>query len=256
MGQLEVLRSKSLQQGSLKDYIEFIKSDLKFNAEFISNSAGIEGNTITEAETMTLLKVASTQELSEKHSAEEVREIKDLYNAVEVMLELTEYSELEEEIIKALHVATVASDASIVGGAYKMFDNYTFHNGKKKDYVAAEDVSDAIYDLCEEYNNSDRSLEDISLMLLKFINIHPFTDGNGRVHRLLINWALVTNNYIPVIVKIDDKKRYINALHEYGESESIDDFYQLLEDKLIEGYQHILNPDITEPVITKKTSRF
>lgn len=47
----------------------------------------------------------------------------------------------------------------------------------------------------------------------KFVRIHPFDDGNGRVSRLLMNYVLLKNGLPPVIIKSADKRNYLSALH-------------------------------------------
>lgn len=45
-----------------------------------------------------------------------------------------------------------------------------------------------------------------------FVLIHPFDDGNGRVARLLVNYVLIRNGYLPLIVRTDEKEAYLTAL--------------------------------------------
>jgi Fic family protein len=45
-----------------------------------------------------------------------------------------------------------------------------------------------------------------------FVLIHPFDDGNGRVARLLVNYVLLRNGYLPIIVRTEDKVNYLTAL--------------------------------------------
>ena len=46
----------------------------------------------------------------------------------------------------------------------------------------------------------------------RFIFIHPFDDGNGRIVRLLLNYALIRLGYPPFVIKDKDKKTYFSAL--------------------------------------------
>ena len=52
-----------------------------------------------------------------------------------------------------------------------------------------------------------------SMLHYKFVRIHPFDDGNGRVARLLLNYVLLKNNFPPIIIKSSDKKNYLSTLH-------------------------------------------
>ena len=58
---------------------------------------------------------------------------------------------------------------------------------------------------------------------LKFVSIHPFVDGNGRVARLLMNMILLKYGYSPIIVRPSDRKKYLSAIENYqtkGDEES------------------------------------
>ena len=61
----------------------------------------------------------------------------------------------------------------------------------------------------------------------RFVEIHPFVNGNGRVARLLTNLLLVRNGYPPVVIRRVDRKRYYAALR-MADGGDIKPFVQLI----------------------------
>lgn len=51
-----------------------------------------------------------------------------------------------------------------------------------------------------------------ALAHLKLVDIHPFSDGNGRTSRLIMNLILIRANYPPVIILRQHRKQYYNHL--------------------------------------------
>ena len=70
-----------------------------------------------------------------------------------------------------------------------------------------------------------------------FSQIHPFQDGNGRVARALLNWHLVRENYLSVVVSRDDRSEYIDVLEaaDGGNLGAFIDFLVQLEKRTIQG---------------------
>ncbi len=69
-----------------------------------------------------------------------------------------------------------------------------------------------------EWFRIEKSKPDVNPIILsalfhyKFIRIHPFDDGNGRVARILMNFILMQFGYPPVIIKTEDKENYYAVL--------------------------------------------
>ena len=74
-----------------------------------------------------------------------------------------------------------------------------------------------------------------SVLHNRFVNIHPFTDGNGRTARLLMNWVLFRNKYPPVIIEFVNKERYYDAI-EVADKGNNRAFVTFLANQLLEQY--------------------
>ena len=48
----------------------------------------------------------------------------------------------------------------------------------------------------------------------RFIQVHPFADGNGRAGRVLLNWHLVRNGWPPILVHRQDLNTYLYAMQQ------------------------------------------
>lgn len=62
----------------------------------------------------------------------------------------------------------------------------------------------------------------------RLVSIHPFTDGNGRTARLVMNLLLLTHGYPPIIVRKEDRHLYLTSLESAQLGESSDKYYQLM----------------------------
>lgn len=62
----------------------------------------------------------------------------------------------------------------------------------------------------------------------KLVTIHPFTDGNGRTARLVMNLLLVQSGYPPAIIRKEDRKKYIDSVEAGQLTGSLTDFYNLV----------------------------
>ena len=105
----------------------------------------------------------------------------------------------------------------ITVGSYKTQPNSVrLPNGELFEYTAPQEVPIQMQALMEWYRDEQAALHPVTLAAMfhyKFVCIHPFDDGNGRVSRLLMNYVLLAHKLPPVVIKSSDKQNYLHALH-------------------------------------------
>lgn len=229
--------------------------DKKFRMEWNFNSNHIEGNTLTYGETELLLIFDQTKG---NHELREYEEMKGHDVALKLIYDLANDNErqLSEKFIRELNEILLVrpffkeaitpdgqqTRREIKIGAYKSFPNSVLlQNGEIFHYPSPAETPPLMNDLMTWYNevviNKNLQAVEVAAELhYKFVCIHPFDDGNGRIARLLMNYHLLKNNYPPVIIKTADKKNYLFALRE-ADTGNIEAFKNYIAEQLIWSYE-------------------
>ncbi|MEO6131877.1 MAG: Fic family protein [Saprospiraceae bacterium] len=234
MSYVEEINAINLIQEQLKPLLPLSsKADeglwKKLRLEWNFNSNHIEGNTLTYMETKLFLILGNT---SGDHKAREYDEMKAHDLAIEIVKDWAKDVErkiTEKEIWELNKIILVepfwkeaqTPDGSftmreIIPGQYKKFPNHVrLENGGIFKYTEPEDVVPEMKELLDWYHQTYdlHPVVKSALLHYKFVRIHPFDDGNGRIARLLMNYHLILNGYAPIIIKSVDKKNYIFALN-------------------------------------------
>lgn len=74
-------------------------------------------------------------------------------------------------------------------------------------------VDGAIYNLIEDYKQSEKNIETIADFHQRFEHIHPFQDGNGRIGRFIILRQCIKSNIDLISIDNEYNKEYKNALY-------------------------------------------
>jgi len=79
-----------------------------------------------------------------------------------------------------------------------------------------EDVEQDMNSLLSEYNSlTDVDFEDIVDFHYRFETIHPLSDGNGRIGRMIMFKECLKNDIVPFVVLDQYRAEYINGLNKY-----------------------------------------
>ena len=185
----------------------------RFTVDFNYNSNHIEGNTLTYGQTEILLlfgKVIGEADIRD------VQEMTASNVGLQMMTEEAAVKEkpLTQNFIRTLHRTLLRENYTVYrnlpGGVQT---NYVIHAGQYKtrpnsvitrygdhfEYASPEETPGLMFDLVNWYNEAEKkgelsAIELAALFHYRYIRIHPFEDGNGRIARLMINFILTRHN--------------------------------------------------------------
>lgn len=182
------------------------------------HSSAIEGNTISLPETATII-LNNTLPNNGNITKREFYEVVNHEQAFEYLIHMIENNEkLSIPIIKVIH-EKLTDRLQHDKGKFKVDDNYI--KGTDFSTAAPEKVPQLMDQLIDNLDfrlESSESEDDILKAILEthieFEKIHPFSDGNGRTGRMVMNYSLLENNLAPLIIKKEHKNTYMQLLGE------------------------------------------
>ena len=204
----------------------------KFTVEYNYNSNHIEGNTLTYGQTELLLLFGK---VSGEADMREFEEMKASDVGLKMMTaEAGGTQPLTETFIRQLHQTLLREDYTVYttlpggipssyvvhAGAYKTRPNSVITRyGDRFEYASVEETPALMRDLVEWYNAAEAEerhtpVELAALFHYRYIRIHPFEDGNGRIARLMVNYILSRHGWPMIVVRNRDKQAYLEALHQ------------------------------------------
>ncbi|MDN3546874.1 Fic family protein [Mucilaginibacter aquaedulcis] len=202
----------------------------KLRLDWNYNSNAIEGNKLSYGETVAFLMEGIT---AKGKPLKDHLDIRGHNQAINFLMDLVKDTRpISEADIRALHemilvepyeVKAQTAEGALTSkwiklGEYKILPNHVqTATGETHYYTSPEETPIKMRELMEWYNQVSVSEEvhpvvAAALFHHKFVAIHPFDDGNGRLSRILMNLILMQKGYPPVVVKMDDRKNYYSLL--------------------------------------------
>lgn len=227
----------------------------RLRIDWTYNSNAIEGNTLTYGETAFFLREGLT---SEGRPLKDYVEAKNHAEAIDYLHEVVKSKrKLTEGFIKALHGLllrdidhTIAQGAdgklihkSLTAGKYKTQPNHVLTlSGTIHKYTEPIKVLDEMQGLLRwlTENKTVHPVERAALFHYRFVCIHPFDDGNGRMARLLMNLLLMQAGYPPCVIRNSGRREYLRSLEHADSSGSTDEFVRLIAGELIQTEETML----------------
>ncbi|MBI4980766.1 Fic family protein [Candidatus Woesearchaeota archaeon] len=179
-----------------------------FLIKFAVSSTAIEGNTINLAQASKLLN----DNILPKDKT--LREVYDLQNTQKVFFELLgSIPTISHETIQKVHDELLNNI-----DARKRYRTHDIHIiGQPFKPSPARYVKADMDLLLKWYRENENRIHPLALAIFfhhKFENIHPFSDGNGRTGRMLMNLILLSKMYPPLIVPKTLREKYLQVMNE------------------------------------------
>lgn len=205
----------------------------RFSVDYNYNSNHIEGNTLTYGQTELLLLF---DKVVGEGTLKDFNDMKASQAGLKVMESEAFHNDmpLTQNFIRELHKILLREDYTVYknlpGG---LTTSYVIHAGQYKtrpnsvitrygdhfEYATPEETPALMSDLVDWYNEAESSgkyhpVELAGLFHYRYIRIHPFEDGNGRIARLLVNYILARHEWPMIVIRSRYKSRYLEALHQ------------------------------------------
>ncbi len=225
-----------------------------FRLDWNYHSNAIEGNTLTLGETRAFLLHGITAKgkpfrdyLDIKGHNEAIAYLEDMVRGQELLTEaaireLHRILLVEPYEVDAVTSAGWPTRRRIAVGQYKTAPNHVRTSiGEVHYYATPEETPAMMGDLMGWFRRETERGELHPLVLAatfhcRFVAIHPFDDGNGRMARLLMNLILMQRSLVPIVIKLESRADYLLALEKADVGE-LEDFVVLVGEELVRSLE-------------------
>jgi Fic family protein len=200
------------------------------------NSNAIEGNTLTLGETKAILLDGIT--IGGKPLREHL-EVVNHRSAMRLMTRLAIQNSpiLETEILE-LHRCILTGIQDSDAGHYR--DTRVRVVGSSRIFPNPLKVPDLMQEFVQQIQvSTEHRVVKASRIHFGLVHIHPFSDGNGRTARLLMNLFLLRQGFPPVLIPLSERGRYYDAL-ETANSGDFGMFDAFIAEQVVQSLQRIL----------------
>ena len=208
--ELDAKKKLLLDKGkTYKNIIEVIKTNPDIYEQFVLeltyHSNKIEGSTLTEDETADIL--FNNRSIPNKDIIEHL-EVKNHQSALSYLFNKVKIGfKIDEDYILKLHGILMNSIREDAGNYRQHGVRIVGSNVPTANYLR---VPEKMKKLVDDINKKSKdNISHIANVHSQFEQIHPFSDGNGRIGRILIQTMLLSSGYTPAVIKQDNKRLYL-----------------------------------------------
>jgi Fic family protein len=190
-------------------YLQQINQFFKIETTYSSNA--IEGNTYTLEETKVILEDGITVG---GHPLKEFYEVEGHGKAYDYMFSLIKKRVLTEDDILYCHQLFSKNIPDFISpGEYRKIE--VIISGSRKILPKAVEVPEEMNRYIKWLDENRSKFHPVMFAAeahRKLVNIHPFTDGNGRISRLVMNTFLYQDKLFPISIPVLRRSDYYSVL--------------------------------------------
>ena len=185
-----------------------LRDDLVVRWTYHTNA--IEGNTLTLKETKVVLEGVTVGGKTMREHLEAVNH-RDAIGHVEALVR--ENAPLSERQVKSVHRLVLKSIDDKNAGVYRAI-NVIIAGAEHEppEFARVPDEMRRFIQWRQDEAGRLHPVERAARVHAKFVKIHPFVDGNGRTSRLLMNLELMKDGFPPVVLPVEKRLEYYQAL--------------------------------------------
>jgi Fic family protein len=217
-----------------------------YDVELTYTSNAIEGNTLTHRETAEVIEHGIT--VGGKSLREHLEAV-DHYDALQWLRGLAaQASSIGEDAVCELHRRIVARSQPAIAGIYSAYPRRAA--GSPVIFPNPSKVPALMQELGEGLSHAPSTPANAFEAHFRLTAIHPFSDGNGRTARLLMNLMLIRGGYPPVAVGPQDRMPYLDALERGSVSNDLQPFLTFMYERLdatLDAYLNALKDALRQP---------
>ena len=201
--------------------------------EHVYNSNAIENSTLTLEETE---KILLQIDLDRFVSQRELFEAKNLARVTGYIESKAKESELSLPLMLLLHKMLIANIRDNIAGRFRKEGEWV----RVGAHIGADpkDIEQLLTLMLAAYHGGKDGhiVARLARLHLTFEGIHPFNDGNGRIGRVLNNYELIREGYVPINIAFANRARYYDAFKEYEQKGSTKIMEEIIGRALTNSY--------------------
>jgi len=229
---INLLRKRYYRALTSKDALIQLINEAEVS-EQVYNSNAIENSTLTLEETeKILLQIDLDRYINER----EIFEAKNLARVVSYIDKKAKEKELSLDIILFLHQMLISNIRDDIAGRFRKENEFV----RVGSYIAPnpKEVIERLEKMLSEYNATsyENIIKRIARLHLTFECTHPFIDGNGRIGRVINNYLLIREGFVPINIKFINRQKYYEAFREFEEKQTTDILEEIVGKALTNSY--------------------